>query len=327
MEQLAGTGSLDGTTDRCRVGVSTVTDGEQGDTITVPRGALRGSERIHREQPPLLRGEMSELVDEETLELPVPVTSAADATEINILHVDDDPEIADLTQTFLEQNEDDFSVVYETSAIAALERLEESSIDCIVSDYDMPNVDGLEFLELVRDRHPDLPFILFTAKGSEEVASEAIAAGVTDYMQKEIGPEQYEVLANRVRNAVDQYRTQQRFWDALSWYQRLVEQNLTGVFVVQDGTFAYVNERFAEIFRYSRAELTGESPTTIVTDRDRDTVQEIADLAVDEQFQCEFTGQRSDDTEIPVEIHGGRIQYGGEPGCIGVLWDRENSGC
>ncbi|MFW5938625.1 MAG: PAS domain S-box protein, partial [Halanaeroarchaeum sp.] len=54
------------------------------------------------------------------------------------------------------------------------------------------------------------PFILFTGKGSEDVASDAIAAGVTDYLQKERGSGQYTVLANRIENAVDQYRTTER---------------------------------------------------------------------------------------------------------------------
>lgn len=53
------------------------------------------------------------------------------------------------------------------------------------------------------------PFILFTGKRNEEIASEAISAGVTDYMQKEGGTDQYTVLANRVRNAVRQYRSEQ----------------------------------------------------------------------------------------------------------------------
>jgi len=298
---------------------------DQSETVTVPREALRGSERVNRQRPPLLRGEMSELVDEEALELPVPLTSAEDSQDIRVLHVDDDPEIADLTKTFLERNEDDFSVVFETSAVAALDRLQSGSIDCVVSDYDMPNVDGLEFLELVREQYPDIPFILFTAKGSEEVASEAIAAGVTDYMQKEIGPEQYEVLANRVRNAVDRHRTQQRFWDALSWYQRLVEQNLTGVLVIQEGTFAYVNERLAEIFRYSRTELADEPPETIIAEDDQAKLDKVLNLDTDEQFRCEFTGERSDGTHVPIEVHGGRIQYGGEPGWIGVLWNQDDS--
>ncbi len=61
----------------------------------------------------------------------------------------------------------------------------------------MPGQDGIEFLESVRAIDEKLPFILFTGKGSEEVASEAISAGVTDYLQKHQGTDQYTMLANR----------------------------------------------------------------------------------------------------------------------------------
>ncbi len=74
----------------------------------------------------------------------------------------------------------------------------------------MPGIDGLEFLQAVRERYPDLPFILFTGEGSETVASDAIAAGVTDYLQKGSGTEQYELLANRIRNAVRARREDER---------------------------------------------------------------------------------------------------------------------
>lgn len=65
----------------------------------------------------------------------------------------------------------------------------------------MPGMNGIEFLESVRAIDEDLPFILFTGKGSEEVASEAISAGVTDYLQKQSGTDQYTILANRITNA------------------------------------------------------------------------------------------------------------------------------
>jgi PAS domain S-box len=71
----------------------------------------------------------------------------------------------------------------------------------------MPDQNGLEFLRTVRETHPELPFILFTGKGSEEIASEAISAGVTDYLQKR-GSEQYDRLATRIGHAVAQYRTE-----------------------------------------------------------------------------------------------------------------------
>ncbi len=96
------------------------------------------------------------------------------------------------------------------SASAGLDQLAADDFDCVVSDYDMPDQNGVEFLETIREESPDLPFILYTGKGSEEVASDAISAGVTDYVQKESGTSQYAVLANRVINAVEQYRANQR---------------------------------------------------------------------------------------------------------------------
>ncbi len=129
---------------------------------------------------------------------------------IDVLHVDDQPDILELSATFLERDHDRISVVTETSATAALERLSAESVDCIVSDYQMPGMDGMAFLERVREEYPDLPFILFTGRGSEEVASDAVTAGVTDYLQKKMGSDQYTLLANRIENAVDRYRAERR---------------------------------------------------------------------------------------------------------------------
>ena len=127
---------------------------------------------------------------------------------IFILHVDDERDLGDLASLYLERENDQFTVITESTVESALETLAEQEFDCIVSDYDMPGMNGLEFLEAVRSTHPSLPFILFTGKGSEEIASEAISAGVTDYLQKEIGSDQYTVLANRIENTVAQSRAE-----------------------------------------------------------------------------------------------------------------------
>ena len=303
-----------------------VSDLPDGGTIRVSRSLLRGSRRATREGP-LLRGQPTEAVESDHVEIPVPATTTDELSEVRVLHVDDDPEINELTKTFLERVDDDISVVAETGVIAALDNLraDDLEFDCVVSDYDMPNTNGLEFLEIVREEHPDLPFILFTGKGSEEIASEAISAGVTDYMQKGSGTEQYEMLANRVQNAAKRYRTQRRFWDALSWYRRLVEQSLAGVFIVQNDELVYVNEHFTEIFGYSRRELIGSTPDVLVSDYGdaADLLEHLTgDPRITDTFQCEFTGQRRDGGDILVEVHGGTITYDGAPGYIGILWDR-----
>jgi PAS domain S-box-containing protein len=132
-----------------------------------------------------------------------------DESEIRILHVDDDPSILDVTGEFLQREDGRFRIETATTPNEGFDRIKNSPPDCIVSDYDMPRTNGIEFLRTVRETYPDLPFVLFTGKGSESVASEAMAAGVTDYLQKGAGTERYELLANRIKNAVEAQRAAQ----------------------------------------------------------------------------------------------------------------------
>ncbi|MFC6873966.1 hybrid sensor histidine kinase/response regulator [Halobellus marinus] len=137
------------------------------------------------------------------------------AESIRVLHVDDDSSIGELTATLLEREDERIEVQTAASTDEGLAIAAEQSIDCIVSDYEMLGRSGLDFLEAVREDQPDLPFILYTGKGSEEVASDAISAGVTDYLQKGVGADQYALLANRIRNAVEGYRDSQRVTEQL----------------------------------------------------------------------------------------------------------------
>ena len=135
---------------------------------------------------------------------------ACETAPIRVLHVDDEPDFAEMAATFLERTDDRLAVASAPGADDGLRRLADDAFDCVVSDYEMPGRDGIAFLEAVRERDPDLPFILYTGEGDEGVAGDAIAAGATDYLRKGSGTEQYELLANRITNAVEQHRSTRR---------------------------------------------------------------------------------------------------------------------
>ena len=229
---------------------------------------------------------------------------------IRILHVDDERELVDLTSTFLAREDERFVIETATDAAAALDRLEDGAapLDGIVSDYDMPEMDGLELLESVRENYPDLPFILFTGKGSEEIASEAISAGVTEYMQKGRGTDQYAVLANRIRNAVDQYRAERAIETVQERFRRLVEETTDVIFVVApDGTIEYATPSAERILGRSPEALIGSNSFELIHPEDRErATAEYAELAGNPagRRSVEFRYQHPDGSWIWTEARG-----------------------
>lgn len=177
---------------------------------------------------------------------------------IRVLLVDDDPAMVKLTAEYLQEETDRMEPLTVTSATEGLDTLAEESIDCIVSDYDMPGMDGLDFLKAVRDDYPELPFILFTGKGSEEIAGKAISAGVSDYLQKGSGPEQFTILSNRIENVVETYRTQSTLEKRTRRLETLID-NLPGVvYRARKGPtrpIEYIEGGCADLTGYSASEL------------------------------------------------------------------------
>lgn len=173
--------------------------------------------------------------------------------EKQVLYVDDDPGMLNVTKAFLEREGNELTVETTTSPETVLERLSASSeqFDCIVSDYDMPELDGLELLATIREAYPAIPFILYTGKGSEEIASEAIRAGVTDYLQKG-GGEQLERLVNRIQHAIER-------WRARMSYRELFEKVNVGLVLHDPETQAIVdaNRHAADLLEHDRDDLFG----------------------------------------------------------------------
>lgn len=150
-------------------------------------------------------GEWLDLAIRRDIRMGVPKTrdDAAESEPIHVLLVDDSKSLTDAAENYFEANHDDLSVTTATRVEQAISLLQDEPVDCIVSDVKMPAISGLDFLKAIREEDRDIPFILFTARGSEEVASEAIANDVTRYVTKKDAPDQFDDLAEQIRTVVD----------------------------------------------------------------------------------------------------------------------------
>lgn len=122
---------------------------------------------------------------------------------IRVLHVDDDPQLVELSALFLESETDGFVVETETRTRDALDRLSVVEFDCLVSEFGPSGVDGREFLRRVRRIDPDLPVLLYTWQEPEDVVADGLPGRVAGYLRKSTGTDDYEVLAARIEDVVD----------------------------------------------------------------------------------------------------------------------------
>ncbi|WP_435193786.1 response regulator [Natronomonas sp. EA1] len=168
---------------------------------------------------------------------------------IHVVHLDDDRDLLDLTQELIEREHDAISIHPVTTPEEALDAIETEPVDCVVTDYKMASMDGLEFLRTIRRDHPTLPVIFFTGKGSEELASEAISLGVTDYLQKGGGMEQFKLLGNRIDTLVSKQRAEVAAAEANERIREIYERITVAFFAVDDHwRFTYLNNDAKELF-------------------------------------------------------------------------------
>jgi CheY-like chemotaxis protein len=143
---------------------------------------------------------------------------------IRVLHVDDEPTDLEITRIFLKREaKDGFEIAGVLSAEEAIERLESEYFDVIIADYNMPGMDGIEFLEALRKsrRYAKIPFILFTGKGSPEVARVALRRGADRYISKAGNPaSQCGELACAIRELVNGKRR----GEEVDYYQYIVSK-------------------------------------------------------------------------------------------------------
>jgi PAS domain S-box-containing protein len=186
------------------------------------------------------------------------MTPAAPCT---VLYVDDEPFLLDLAKLFLESTGE---IVVNTcrSGEETLETLRTHAYDAIVSDYQMPGIDGLVLLKTVREQYGSIPFILFTGKGREAVVIEAINLGADFYLQKGGDPRaQFAELAHKIKMAVGRRQAETALRDRDAQLMSLSDNLPSGVIyqMMMDpagkGHFLYVSAGVEALHEVNAADV------------------------------------------------------------------------
>lgn len=179
---------------------------------------------------------------------------------IKVLHVDDDYSFITISKSILEEGT--FTVETAASADEALFKLKNGQFDVIVSDYEMPQKNGLEFLKEIRAAGSDSPFILFTGKGREEIAVQALNFGADRYIDKHGDPKVvFTELSASIHQLYEKSHAKRLLWESEERFKTMVTNSKDLIMLTRnDGIILYVSPACKEILGFDAEELIGKSP-------------------------------------------------------------------
>ncbi len=266
---------------------------------------------------------------EEAIEPAINSVSKGNKARLSILLVDDDVSFLEVSKQILEEM-GSFEVDFATSVNAAFKKLKEKSYDAIVSDYQMPSKNGLDFLKKLRAQKNTIAFILFTGRGREEVASTALNLGADRYINKNGNPEiVYLELADAINKSVERKRVKKLLVESEAKYRLLVEESLQGILIAQGNPprIVFANLSMGEMLGYTHDAFVSLSPQEVMglvhPDYRELFFKRYADRLAGVRRETSFAFQavRRDGTTIWVQVVSNLIMYNGKPAVVGMFLD------
>lgn len=244
---------------------------------------------------------------------------------IRVLHVDDELGFLKVAKQCLEL-QGPFHVDTAGSVEEALNKLKEKEYDAVVSDYQMPGKDGLEFLEMLRKNGNTIPFIMFTGKGREEVAVRAWSLGADYYVNKTGDPETvYCELAHCLRSTVEKHFAEAQMKETVQKLQTIYQNAVEGIsYVDSEENIVYANKAFADIVGYEQEQLAGMNLRRFVDEESWAKIRtETEKHLKGKANRYELIFRRTDGTTRNVQISGSPLfdSDGGFAGTVGIVLD------
>jgi PAS domain S-box-containing protein len=178
--------------------------------------------------------------------------------------------------------------------------------DVIVSDFQMPHMDGIEFLKQVRAVKGDIPFILFTGRGREEVVIEAINSGADFYLQKGGQPKaQFAELAHKIRQLVRRTSVEGMLQQNETWFQTIIRHSDEIITLLnRDGVIIYASPPIQPVLGYKAMSMTGKKQMDLVHPDDGTAVSNEFSRAFEKdppRTPVRYRIRKSDDSYMQVE--------------------------
>ncbi|HII77220.1 MAG TPA: PAS domain S-box protein, partial [Methanolinea sp.] len=202
---------------------------------------------------------------------------------MQILLVDDDPDLLDLICRFLEK-EEEMRIDTCMSGTEALDALNTTHYDAIVLDYELPGMNGIDFLRMIKGRGNDTPIIVFTGKGQEETVIKALNYGADYYLQKRGDPRlNFLELLYMIREAVRRHEARKELLESERRFRESLENaRLIAFQLDRNLSISFCNAFLLTLTGYEKADLVGKSWTeTFIPDNEQRMVEQFFLSAMD----------------------------------------------